>query len=84
MIPATTGRDPHLGARIHMALANAGGEPLSTMQVTELVGLHGGFACGQVWRELDRLARGGHAERVGRREAQQCRYWRATPAKDTP
>lgn len=61
-----------------MALANAGGEPLSTMRVAELAGLHGGFAETQVWRELDRLARGGHAERIVRPEVR-CRFWRATP-----
>lgn len=70
--------DPKLGARVHMVLANAGREPVNTMQVTNLVGLHGGFACNQVWRVLDRLARNGHAERMfwmrGRYQ-----FWRATP-----
>ena len=69
-----TSRFPNLGPRVHTILADAGPEPLSTLEIAARLGLDNGWAIHLIWRELDLLARHGHVQRITRRYAQ-CRYW---------
>lgn len=73
-----SGYIPNLTARVHLALANAGTDALSTFEVAERVGVprgDGGFASSLVWRELDALRRRGLVERI-EVPTMRYRYWR--------
>jgi hypothetical protein len=79
-VTALTARNVHLTDQVLAVLAESGPLPISTKQVTEAVGLEGGFHQAEVWRVLARLAKRGEAEKIVRPEMY-CRYWRlAEPA----
>lgn len=70
---------PHLTAKVHMAMVNAGSTELTTAEVADRVGVpagDGGWARSLVWRELDTLARHGVVERVKRNPDSRFVHWR--------